>query len=203
MLSISEKTAPFVTNSMPELLNEVSAAIANGYLFYSALRSPDGSAAFDAEVTEEVERVKWAAQGEGFKPLVKYFRTGLSGLLLSTEASFFGACSRNNDIRETPLDFCEYRITCREARGSYETSFSINSDLMAMHSMTLTRPIHSVETVGRVLRKLLEVSSPEIIDQVETILRAANVKRKEAGAELVSRTAAGLPEAAVLPMAAN
>ncbi len=202
MLMISEKTVPFVTDSMAELMKEVAAHIAKGYFYFYRLRSHDDTAKHDLEVVHEIEKTKWEHQGRGIKPLMKYFRTGPFGLLLSTESSVFGpdSVSWKFDVRQRPIDFCEYRITCKQAGAGYEVGFSISPHFMELHNMTLTRPLHPAETVGRALKELQEVSSPQIIEQVESILNAANVKRRAAGVEIVSRASAGLPEAEVLRM---
>jgi hypothetical protein len=205
MVKQSKKTEPFVSNSIGDVLNQITAHVCEGYFHYSVLRSPDGSSAFDLDVVEEIERIILGARNAGISHQVQYLRIGKSALLLSTLASFFGPQSRFGDIRETPIDFDGYQITWQETevRGVYGTKIEISPDFMEMHALAYPRVARkeSGATVANAIRKLLEFRSPEIITQVETIFLAVNKARKEAGLELVSRAEAGLPEAVVLPIA--
>jgi hypothetical protein len=201
----TKRTEPFVSESLAEIFNQVlTVCIPKGLYYFRAFMSWDDAEAFDQETVEEIEAARWRYRGAGFDPEIKYLRSDRWCMMFTNQSSLFRG-QHTGDIRERPLSFCGYTISCEQhaGRGGYKGSVAYGTDYIAHRTEKAKRFAgrESVSEVANDIRSLLEVHTPEVHKQVEAVLDAVNRVRKAAGLELVTPAQAGLADAAVLTLA--
>ena len=122
--------------------------------------------------------------------------------MFTNENSLFRCCRYTGDIREEPAFLCGYAISCEPDRGSCQGRVAVGADYIAHRQAKtlLFAKSKSVAELGNDIKSLLEVHTPEMHKQVESVLNAVNEVRKDAGLELVTPGQAGLGEAVVLTL---
>src|ERR1041385_5138991 len=111
MLTIADRTKPFVPETIAEILGHVvTDCVPKGFYYYVRTMSSEDTATYDEDSIQEIETVKWRFEGAGLStPAVQYLRLGRTVIIMSTGSSF--STGRDpHDIRETPLGFSGYVV---------------------------------------------------------------------------------------------
>lgn len=173
--------------------------IAQGYFFYVAGEIPLGKDA--AQIDQKLLTLydigisKWARcrRKRAGRANVRYLRYRRFFILIAThgEHPFFTAeASQIQDIRRRPIRFAGYSVGYGRARaeGKFHASVRIDQKVFSQlkdnfESLAVHR---SGEFVWQALRSLRYEPYAPVKNQLRTILRAVNCRRKAAGLELVA-----------------
>jgi len=190
--------------------------VANGYYFYVAGRIPSRKepAKTDEKIILQygIAMSKWArarrkAAGEA---KVQYLRFDRFYAILAThgEHPFFAAEAKQiRDIRKHPLHFMGYSIGCRRCRHGRRLHASVRINRERFHELKawLERiAVHaSVEELWGELRAVPFEPYAPIRDQLRSMLRTINRRRKVAGLELVPPESIRVRRAQLRPFAVS
>jgi hypothetical protein len=169
--------------------------VAHGYWFYVSGYVPEGKdpRAVDAKLTEKygIDISKWARARRKAAGLasIQYIRHERFFVLIATRgrhAFFQEERSSIKDCRETPIKFASYAVSYRGGHAHVRVERETFRDLAAYVSdLALRRNESDLERLFRTIP--FEPYAP-VRNQIHTLLRAVNRKRKTAGLTAINYT---------------
>jgi hypothetical protein len=176
----------------------------NGFYFFAASKLPEVDATVeDQQMLDRIEATKWASGGRWTDDSIGYMRCGRMVYLWAKDHQhpvFEQQSGIKGDIRFEPCVFWEYEVRAVKSRGhKYRAQIRISDffyDCLAIkvtHHSTKYRP----EELAELFKPYSSNLFPPVREQLVTLLRTANTKRREAGLEPVGQSTVGLGTAAV------
>lgn len=192
---------PHLCETITEFLRHVAEYyVPKGYFFFGAGLAPEDEdlKLMDSKIIDKIEAAKRTRAGRWSKDSAAYMRWDRFYYIWSKDwrhPVFVGQKGPKGDIRVCPCQICDYEISCVQLRsGKYRARIRIGDFFYGMLNDKIFRfgAGYDAEKLTDLFRQYASSPYTPVRDQLVTLLKIANTKRKEAGLGPVPRSAVGL-----------